>query len=164
MSRPRDSFRSRTLAVIGEIRTTLGAQGLLPELEISKFNAKVRRLEKSQLYRKGLAAPGQGFYVKRPRGRDLDLIDVAFHAATSALPADAAWTGREFSSNFIKLLDVLLGKEAGRIARSVYKASGLKYSMPRQLSDEQKAATADRLLRKRAESIRDELIAALREV
>lgn len=163
MARPRDSFRSRTVANFHEIRRRLIAQGLLPELDYAKFNAKVQRLERSTLFGQKLAAPGRKpLTIRKPRGREADLLDVAWEAAGRALPTDVAWTGREFSSNFIKLIDHLLGKDAGRVARATYKEAGLKYSMPRKLTDEQKAATADRLLRKRAEQIRDELIAELK--
>jgi hypothetical protein len=162
--RPRDAFRSRTYDLIADLHEELRRDGLLPGLSRDELEIRAGRLAKSQLYRNGLLGPGKsGLYVRRTRGREPDLLDLAFDAARRALPDGAANTGREFSYNFVHLVDHLLGKEAGRRTRAAYKAARLKYSKPKILSEDQKLAATERLVRNRADKVVEDILDEIRK-
>lgn len=64
--------------------------------------------------------------------------------------ADAAWHGHQFAACMVELVNNRMGKAAGRALVARYKAKRVRYRRPRQLTDEQRAAMADRFRQNRA--------------
>lgn len=160
MGRPRDARRQRTYDLIDDLTHQLFQRDLIPDLSPAEIDHKATLIQRQKWFKQQLAGPGEPFRFNANLATTL--LDLAFTVARRALPDDAPWTGREFSSNYIKAIDKLLGKEAGRVARALYVERGLSYRVPRRMSDEAKAAAAERLINVKAEKVKEELLAALR--
>lgn len=150
---PRDSFRTRTQAVLVDIRKDLKNADLIPAATFessAKTRARIQRLA-TWKERHGRFATLDGYSYD-------DDLTLCISAAKLSRPVGTAPHSREFAAGLMYYIDTILGKEAGRIARDRFIEAKLKYSKPKQMSPEARQAASDRMIKRHADRVRAELI------
>lgn len=172
MPRPRDSQRSKLYSAENtafkrsgepEFKTVEECQAYIDKVLSSVWFKKHWRLRQAKV------RPGKGYrkavwygygYDRNKRGDEGGIVQlpkwarkrwVILHELSHGLtPNEEASHGWKFARNYLKLVKHFLGQEEEKKLKEAFKNKRVKYSQPRQLSEERKKALQEHMLRVRA--------------